>query len=296
MGVTGPTGPAGPTGPQGPAGVPGAMGAPGAISLVKLTPEPMSPNCPAGGNRVDVGVDSNGNGILDAAEVTQTAYVCKVPGGCPGGAYPSAPGMCSLCPAGSYAGAGALTCTLCPEGSYADMAGMAACTVCPRHSLPTGVGATSGCLPSGEANNDTDLPEELDHCLLWMPASMTGTPGQTSAEVRAFISEWPLTWSMTWPPEPNPNIIAEIGYGPAGSSPVTSVSGWTFFPAAYDGPADFHTEKHMGTFPLPAPGSYVYTLRFSIDGRYSYTYCDLDAAGSGWTFSSDQLGSLVVTP
>jgi hypothetical protein len=269
------------------------MGAPGGISLVKLTPEPMSANCPAGGQRIEVGVDANANGVLDPAEVTQTAYVCKVPGGCPAGAYPASPGMCSLCPAGSYAGAGALTCTLCPEGSYGDLPGAAACTVCPRHSLPTGVGATTACQPSGEANNDTGLPEQMDHCLLWMPGSMTGTQGQTSAVVSAIISEWPLT---SQPPEPNPSIIAEVGYGPAGSSPVTPSSTWSFFPAAFDQAADPWSDIYQGTFPLPAPGSYRYTLRFSIDAGYSYTYCDLDNAGSGWSFSPDQLGTLTVTP
>ena len=33
-------------------------------------------NCPTGGNRVDTGLDANGNGILDASEV-KSVYVCN---------------------------------------------------------------------------------------------------------------------------------------------------------------------------------------------------------------------------
>jgi hypothetical protein len=52
-------------------------GTPGANSLVKVTAEPPGANCVAGGQRIDVGVDANGNGVLDPSEVTQTAYVCN---------------------------------------------------------------------------------------------------------------------------------------------------------------------------------------------------------------------------
>ena len=106
-GATGAQGPAGPTGAQGPQGGPGATGATGATgaqgpqgdpgatgatgpqgpqgeagtagleSLVLVTNDTGDSHCPAGGIRVDVGLDSNGNGVLDPTEIQHTAYVCN---------------------------------------------------------------------------------------------------------------------------------------------------------------------------------------------------------------------------
>src|SRR5215468_7131078 len=47
-------------------------------TLIATTPEPAGQNCPFGGIRVDMGVDANGNGVLDPSEVNpaQTTYVC----------------------------------------------------------------------------------------------------------------------------------------------------------------------------------------------------------------------------
>jgi hypothetical protein len=75
-GATGPAGPAGKDGAPGPAGPAGKDGAPGATSLVSIVREPPGANCAAGGQRIDVGIDSNGNQVLDANEVQKTAYVC----------------------------------------------------------------------------------------------------------------------------------------------------------------------------------------------------------------------------
>jgi hypothetical protein len=64
----------------------GSQGAPG--SKVQLTPEPAGPNCPAGGQRIDVGVPADGG-----LAVEQTAYVCNgvsPPDGSDGGAQPEA--------------------------------------------------------------------------------------------------------------------------------------------------------------------------------------------------------------
>jgi hypothetical protein len=65
-------------GPEGPQGPSGDRGENGRSSLVRQTPEPAGPNCPTGGTRVDTGVDDNGNGELDDAEIAQTTYVCSV--------------------------------------------------------------------------------------------------------------------------------------------------------------------------------------------------------------------------
>ena len=79
-GVSGPsgsTGAAGSTGATGPAGQPGSNGDAGATSLVTVTTEPPGVNCPNGGVRIDTGIDTNGNGVLDPSEIQSTAYVCN---------------------------------------------------------------------------------------------------------------------------------------------------------------------------------------------------------------------------
>ncbi len=54
----------------------GPAGAAGLEALVILSEEGPGVNCASGGARVDSGLDLNENGVLDAAEITVTEYVC----------------------------------------------------------------------------------------------------------------------------------------------------------------------------------------------------------------------------
>lgn len=87
-GIQGPIGPQGPQGVQGiqgPAGSPGAIGVNGTNgsngqnSLVKTSAESAGANCPAGGVKLEYGLDANANGTLDLSEinVSLTKYVCN---------------------------------------------------------------------------------------------------------------------------------------------------------------------------------------------------------------------------
>ncbi len=51
----------------------------GNSALVNTVAEPAGEHCPYGGTKLEVGVDTNGNGVLDASEVTATgtSYVCN---------------------------------------------------------------------------------------------------------------------------------------------------------------------------------------------------------------------------
>lgn len=93
-GPTGPTGPQGQTGSQGPQGGQGEQGATGASSLVAVTAEPPGANCAAGGQRIDVGIDANANGALDASEIQKTAYVCNGAGATSDAGVDSGLGSC----------------------------------------------------------------------------------------------------------------------------------------------------------------------------------------------------------
>ncbi|HEX2606215.1 MAG TPA: collagen-like protein [Flavisolibacter sp.] len=72
-------------GDKGDAGAPGAPGtngsngANGKTALVRTTSVAPGSNCSLGGVRIETGVDTNGNGQLDDAEVTatQTRYICN---------------------------------------------------------------------------------------------------------------------------------------------------------------------------------------------------------------------------
>ena len=46
-------------------------------SLILMTPEPPGSHCAFGGEKIQTGIDLNGNGVLDANEVQETAYVCS---------------------------------------------------------------------------------------------------------------------------------------------------------------------------------------------------------------------------
>jgi hypothetical protein len=55
----------------------GTDGPSGKSVSLRTNPEPAGNNCPAGGNRVQAGVDTDSNGRLEDSEVTTTAYVCS---------------------------------------------------------------------------------------------------------------------------------------------------------------------------------------------------------------------------
>ncbi len=55
----------------------GAAGASGTATLAKVTAEPNGANCANGGSKIQAGADTNGNGVLDASEVTSTSYICN---------------------------------------------------------------------------------------------------------------------------------------------------------------------------------------------------------------------------
>ncbi len=55
----------------------GETGAAGKNGLAQVTPEPAGSHCKGGGQKIETGTDWNGNGTLEGAEITSTAYVCS---------------------------------------------------------------------------------------------------------------------------------------------------------------------------------------------------------------------------
>lgn len=55
----------------------GSDGSDGLTALISTTTEPAGANCPAGGHKIESGLDANGNDILEAGEILATSYICN---------------------------------------------------------------------------------------------------------------------------------------------------------------------------------------------------------------------------
>jgi photosystem II stability/assembly factor-like uncharacterized protein len=64
-------------GAPGSAGTAGAAGANGETTLVATSTVAAGANCPNGGKQINIGLDTNRNGVLDPSEVTSSSYVCN---------------------------------------------------------------------------------------------------------------------------------------------------------------------------------------------------------------------------
>lgn len=74
----------------------GADGADGRSALVDVAPiDEGDEDCPQGGLAIATGLDEDGDGVLDAAEIDSTQKVCDGVPGPEGTAGPQGPGGCS---------------------------------------------------------------------------------------------------------------------------------------------------------------------------------------------------------
>ena len=75
-GADGMNGANGANGTDGADGTDGTNGVAGDTSLIRQSTEPPGANCEAGGLKVESGIDTNRNNVLDDEEVTTTTYLC----------------------------------------------------------------------------------------------------------------------------------------------------------------------------------------------------------------------------
>lgn len=62
---------------MGESGVDGINGVDGLSSLIDISQTTSGTDCPNGGVRIDVGIDTNDNGFLEPSEVQETEFVCN---------------------------------------------------------------------------------------------------------------------------------------------------------------------------------------------------------------------------
>jgi hypothetical protein len=155
-----------------------------------------------------------------------------------------------------------------------------ACDACP--AVPN---------PGSQACPPPDVP---DACRLQSPAVAEVQTGAT-VTVYGRVFEEGITDQST---ANDPSIVSQVGYGPDGTNPETA-SGWTFAAsapnAAYgEGSPGFEAtfDEHVGSFTAPAPGTYDFAYRFSLDGGTTYLYCDGGAAGSSDGYNPANAGQL----
>ena len=69
----------GPAGQDGTDGIDGVDGTDALNSLIRTTIEDSSSNCENGGTKIETGIDTNNDGLLDASEIdpSQTRYICN---------------------------------------------------------------------------------------------------------------------------------------------------------------------------------------------------------------------------
>ena len=152
--------------------------------------------------------------------------------------------------------------------------------------------AASAPLVCACALNESSLPAEADYCAIQFPASLSVQAGAGTGLIYGRIFEAGVTAAAGAPA----GYFAQVGYGPDTSNPETQ-AGWVWSATTYNVQIG-NDDEYQGSFNAPAaPGKYRYAYRFSPDGM-SWTYCDLNGAGSnsGLSFETTQLPVLTVTP
>jgi len=141
--------------------------------------------------------------------------------------------------------------------------------------------------------NETNLGSEADFVQLQSPASLgTVAAGSTSLAILGQVFEAGKTESGG----ANASILADLGYGAAGTDPRTD-SSWVWFGAIFNAQLG-NNDQYARQLTVPLiNGNYSYTFRFTVDGGLTYTAADLDGAGSNaaLVFDSSQLGTFNVT-
>jgi hypothetical protein len=175
-----------------------------------------------------------------------------------------------------------------------------------RFSLDNGANWTAADLDGAGANTDLSFSavqlgvltvtgpaaNEIDYAALQFPPSLNVQASQSTGLIYGQLFDAGLT---SLPGEPD-GVVANLGYGPAGTDPRTSPE-WTWMAAGFNVQVG-NNDEFKASFTAPSVnGVYHYTYRFSLTGGTTWTVGDLDGNGtnSGLALGLDQLGTLTVT-
>jgi hypothetical protein len=158
--------------------------------------------------------------------------------------------------------------------------------------LPRNAAAPSlTCCADDLAINETDDANEADYCVVQFPTSIAMSAVDTT-KVFGRVYEAGVTEAAG----DSGVVIAELGYGPRDENPQHE-GAWLYLAAAFNVQVGNDDEYTADFVNLP-PGTYSYVFRVSLDGGSSWTYCDVDGAGSnaGLHFDTLQLPLMMVLP
>jgi len=139
--------------------------------------------------------------------------------------------------------------------------------------------------------NETNQVSEADFVRLITPLNFVVNAGATTPNIDGEIYEPGKTEAANG----NASVQAFVGYGNAGTSPLSDPS-WVWFAATWFNQAG-NTDQYRAQFIAPAyNGTYAYTFAFSVDSGSTFTAADSDGAGVGTplAFDSSKLGSMTV--
>jgi len=149
---------------------------------------------------------------------------------------------------------------------------------------------TTGLL--GEPSNEVSaMPHyAIDWANLQYPAAITRTISATPTE-NIYGQVW--ISGVTILPGATPGLLAQAGYGPAGTNPDGHTD-WIWVAAAFNGQAGMggENDEFVTTFMPEATGVFDYAYRYSTDGGATWLYADLDGTGNG--YATAQAGVLTV--
>jgi hypothetical protein len=155
----------------------------------------------------------------------------------------------------------------------------------------------------GALNPPCPAPDtRVDWCRYQWPLTETALAG-TSFTTYGRVFDEGVT-DLTTGVDPDPDLVAQAGYGPDGSDPSVDGTGWRWFAASgNEGWTDTEepgNDEYLATFAAPAAGVWDLAYRFSLDRGATWTYCDGDAGegadGSENGYQAANAGSLTTTP
>ncbi|MGH3071233.1 MAG: alpha-amylase family glycosyl hydrolase [Gaiellaceae bacterium] len=146
---------------------------------------------------------------------------------------------------------------------------------------------------AGNASDASNEVVALPHLTIgWANTQWPPTLAHTISVTDRTDDVYGQVWidGATSAPGPTDGLIAQLGFGPDGSSPSAA---WTWVDAAFNTQAGSNDEFVASLLP-EAVGTYDYAYRYSTTAGREWVYADLNGIGDG--YSPADAGSLTVSP
>jgi hypothetical protein len=142
------------------------------------------------------------------------------------------------------------------------------------------------CGAGDECRDGACVPDVPDDAVLRAPLSVESVPNAATPALRAAVTEAGVTDGAG----AGAGVTAQVGYGPAGTSPTADSAMWTWAAATYDAD-DGAADVYRATLTALTAGQRAWTFRFSLDGLH---WVVADATGLADGFDAGALGTWTV--